>query len=903
MAAAFALLALLLVAAPLGYRAAAVSPPPSSTTPPAEEGPRIVTDQEDYFPGVWVGVTGSGWAAQEEVSLLVEATDGTVWRHSGLAVADAAGGFEYRFTLPETQIATYAITATALSGKATTTFTDSAGSYTVKWYAADPDLNRAPYNPTYTKLHPGDVALPVGRASDPISNAVAYGPTASSLDAVTSLAPPALGLGQIVPFELVIDVTGSTDPESGVITVVPNWPARTTSGSDFGFDPAYGLLAAFVDVGDVGTRDPLENATVSSFSWARKNVGTNNDLTEGSITVSGLDNGDRVVVELWVVLKNAVPAGVSGNVQTSLVSAITGPADGGGPRIPTGNQNVPLLQAGGFSSVSTDLAIAKSDSPDPVLAGQRLTYTLTATNLSTNTVANGMVATDTLDPNTVFVSGSWPDGTCTAAGRVVTCALGSLSPLESVRITLAVDVSPTAPTGNNATTTAATGTCTAAGPGIDLCNLVSITELGTDPNPANNTASAPTNVVTGAVSLAKVSNTGTLLEGAQFRLYTGTPGTPFNPTDPGVEYGAKALYSTDADGRITVTGLPFGPFYFVEVTPPPGHMLNPTPVVFQVSVPATTRVEQVTAVDWEAPTLSKWVTTAGQSADCAPYNTDVTWLIQARVPANVASYRSYVIEDVLDATLAYTGNLRVAVAGTTLTQGTHYTVTSSPAATGGGTLSLALNVTSLGAFSAPDLRDTRITFTARITDRAVMGKGIPNTATLRYDDGISPPGALTSAPARVHTGGKVFIKVAADGTPLPGAQFKVTFDAAGTRFVTDGQGNDVVLTSGLDGRFEIRGLNFDLTSGTDYYLVETRAPTVNGTPYQLMQTLTEFTVTATSYYSNPALVSDPTTPPDATPDQIVNSAAFEIPHTAGIGTLAFSLLGLALMGGAALARR
>ncbi|WP_321420770.1 hypothetical protein [uncultured Methanomethylovorans sp.] len=95
------------------------------------------------------------------------------------------------------------------------------GAYTLKWYAADPAVNRAPYLPTYMKYTPAFLACPGadGRYADPLANAVAYGPTfkSSDLDAVTSLMPKNLALGQVVPFEMEIAVSGSTAPENGVL--------------------------------------------------------------------------------------------------------------------------------------------------------------------------------------------------------------------------------------------------------------------------------------------------------------------------------------------------------------------------------------------------------------------------------------------------------------------------------------------------------------------------------------------------------------------------------------------------------------------------------------------------------------------------------------------------------------
>ena len=51
-------------------------------------------------------------------------------------------------------------------------------------------------------------------------------------DAVTSLAPRDMALGQIVPFEVEIGVNGSTSPENGKIQIVGRWNTKTTSASD-----------------------------------------------------------------------------------------------------------------------------------------------------------------------------------------------------------------------------------------------------------------------------------------------------------------------------------------------------------------------------------------------------------------------------------------------------------------------------------------------------------------------------------------------------------------------------------------------------------------------------------------------------------------------------------------------
>ncbi len=74
-----------------------------------------------------------------------------------------------------------------------------------------------------------------------------------------------------------------------------------------------------------------------------------------------------------------------------------------------------------------DIAITKSDSPDPVVVDNELTYILVATNNGPEQ-ATGVVVTDTLLDNTTFVSATSDQTTCTHDTGVVTCNLGVLTP-------------------------------------------------------------------------------------------------------------------------------------------------------------------------------------------------------------------------------------------------------------------------------------------------------------------------------------------------------------------------------------------------------------------------------------------------------------------------------------------
>ncbi|MGB9928995.1 MAG: beta strand repeat-containing protein, partial [Methanosarcina sp.] len=366
----------------------------------------------------------------------------------------------------------------------------AAGSYNLKWYAADPAPNSGSFMPTYAKLTPAQLPCPgnAGRYADPLANAVAYGPTSSTLDAVTSLAPKDMALGQVVPYEMVIDVSGSTTPENGRISFTTTFDANTTSNDNFGFDPAYMVYCAFVDTADAGTNDPGNNAKVDNYTSTLIGSGSSQQI-QGTFNISGLDNGDRVVVEIWVVLKSKIPTNTGGNVQTGLENAQTN----NGSTINTGRQTVPLLQVGKFFTNSADVSVMKEDCPDPVVQGRFLGYCVMVKNNSPDTVANGVVVNDTLPSNVTFVSaGGAP---FTINGNNISFNLGAMSPGQSTIINITTKVSDTAWPFNDTSINPEPGTPGPRPTLFDLLNIVSVTSINSDPNSVNNIYYQPTNVL------------------------------------------------------------------------------------------------------------------------------------------------------------------------------------------------------------------------------------------------------------------------------------------------------------------------------------------------------------------------------------------------------------------------
>ena len=89
------------------------------------------------------------------------------------------------------------------------------------------------------------------------------------------------------------------------------------------------------------------------------------------------------------------------------------------------------------NSTIINLAITKTDAPDPVFVGELITYTVTVRNTSQHT-ATEVVVTDPLPLDRVsFVSVTSTQGTCTGVAPM-TCALGTIAPGGQVTITIVV---------------------------------------------------------------------------------------------------------------------------------------------------------------------------------------------------------------------------------------------------------------------------------------------------------------------------------------------------------------------------------------------------------------------------------------------------------------------------------
>ena len=138
----------------------------------------------------------------------------------------------------------------------------------------------------------------------------------------------------------------------------------------------------------------------------------------------------------------------------------------------------------------TDVAVSKSDSPDPVTVGASVTYTITVTNNGPDT-AHDVELVDVL-PSTVALGSVSPSvGSC-AGSTTITCDFGDLANGASATVTIVV-------------------TTTVSG---KLTNTATVSSDETDTDPSNNVAQQQTTVTLPDVTVKKINAVAAVIPGA-----------------------------------------------------------------------------------------------------------------------------------------------------------------------------------------------------------------------------------------------------------------------------------------------------------------------------------------------------------------------------------------------------
>lgn len=122
---------------------------------------------------------------------------------------------------------------------------------------------------------------------------------------------------------------------------------------------------------------------------------------------------------------------------------------GGEDSFSSGNVSQKVMRG---TILSPNLAIAMTDSPDPVGVRKALTYSITVTN-SGSVSATNVIVTDTLPANSTFVSTNSSQGNCTGTSTI-TCNLGNISNGASAIINIVVKPTTTGIRNNTASVVA-----------------------------------------------------------------------------------------------------------------------------------------------------------------------------------------------------------------------------------------------------------------------------------------------------------------------------------------------------------------------------------------------------------------------------------------------------------------
>jgi fimbrial isopeptide formation D2 family protein/uncharacterized repeat protein (TIGR01451 family) len=150
---------------------------------------------------------------------------------------------------------------------------------------------------------------------------------------------------------------------------------------------------------------------------------------------------------------------------------------------------------------AADLAITKT--MGKAQAGKPLTYTLAVTNKGPSD-SSAVTVKDTLPAGTTFKSAAPSQGTCSASGQTVTCALGGLASGASAQVSITVEVAATA-TGS-------------------LKNTATVEGPEPDPDKSNNEASvegpvSPADPTDPNLKVVKTADTSTPQVGAPFTYH------------------------------------------------------------------------------------------------------------------------------------------------------------------------------------------------------------------------------------------------------------------------------------------------------------------------------------------------------------------------------------------------
>ena len=286
---------------------------------------------------------------------------------------------------------------------------------------------------------------------------------------------------------IVLVRTGSM---SGTGTITANGAAayNDTANDGGGGGGAGGSIVVIVNGAGIGGLTVQANGGRGGDAWRTQPIGTPpNDERHGP----GGGGGGGFIALSGTPAASSVTGGAHGITTTS--NDTFGSQDGAVGIVITNANNDQIT---GIKSGCLDMSVTNSDSPDPVIAGNNITYTQTVTNNSTVVPGQNVTTTQTTPPGTTFVSITPPPGW--------TCVTPSVGGTGTITCTY-TGAFPVSTTSGNFTLVVKTDQALADG--STITQPVTVSTSNHDTNATNDTASATTTVIRRVdIAVTKVTN-------------------------------------------------------------------------------------------------------------------------------------------------------------------------------------------------------------------------------------------------------------------------------------------------------------------------------------------------------------------------------------------------------------
>ena len=517
--------------------------------------------------------------------------------------------------------------------------------------------------------------------------------------------------------------------------------AYTITVANNGPDPA--ATAALSDTLPAGTTF-VSLPAVAGWSCTTPAVG-------GTGTVSCSNPSFGVGSAVFTLTVAVDPAVAAGTLLSNTVTATSTTAD---PNAANNSATATTVVA-----TSADLAVTKTDTPDPVNAGTNLTYTITVANAGPSS-ATTVSLSDTLPAGTTFVSLASPGGwSCTTpavgAGGTISCSIASLA------------------AGGNGSFTLVVAVDAAVAGGTVLPNTATVSSSTSDPLPPNNAATATTTVnASTGVSIGVVASPEPVVPGGALtwtitltNLGPSTPVVTFSdPLPAGTTFTSLApaggwsctTPAVGANGAISCTATPFpvGTATFTLV----GTVAPPTPL-------GATLVNTATILSAPGDTDPGDNVSTFTSNVLSPAIVSATKVASGRLtPDSIVTYTIVLQNTGTSAQFDNAGNELVDVLPAPL-------VLVSAAATSGTAVATIGTNTVTWNGSIPASGSVTVTVTATIPASATVGATVSNQATISYDadgNGTNEASAVSDNPATGAAGDPtVFVLAAAAAAVIP----------------------------------------------------------------------------------------------------------------------------------------